>query len=280
MSPLCGNLAAAGAVPPSLSLVGCPSFPPCLPHPAPSQVVSLPQSLLAGSGPAGAQLNILKTVDLGRSINDVIFCGDWLALALNGAEKARLGRGLKCRSRNCGNCHAPRRSHACLAARALATLCCHQTDPLPNLSPTGPHPLCRLQTDPGTVQLHRRYSADASSLERLAFFPVGQSEICTLVLPCCVPHATKVEMHCQDGLPATAWWGAINTVSCCPQLAASCCTHPHVQGPCPTKSSSPRTASKRTAGVRTCGCHLLPHHCTNSESSASTQSLVAGGQPL
>lgn len=177
----------------------CPSFPPpCLPQPTPSQVVSLPQSILAGSGPAGAQLNILRTVDLGRSINDVIFCGDWLALALNGAEKARLGRGLKCRSRNCGS------YYACLAAGALATLCCHQTDPLPSLSPADPRPLCCLQTDPGTVQLHRRYSADARSLERLAFFPVGQSELCALVLPCCVQHATKVEMRCEDGLPATA----------------------------------------------------------------------------
>jgi hypothetical protein len=79
-------------------------------------VIGLPQAvLLGGSGPAGTPLSILKTVDLGRAVNDVVFCGDWLALALNGAAK----------------------------------------------------------TDPGTVQLHRRYTGDARSLQLLASFPVG-----------------------------------------------------------------------------------------------------------
>ena len=55
-----------------------------------AQVVDLPASLLAGgSGPAGAPLAILKIADLGKAVNDVAFCGDWLALALNGATKAR-----------------------------------------------------------------------------------------------------------------------------------------------------------------------------------------------
>ncbi len=69
------------------------SVPPSrcrIPHSPTHQVVDLPQSVLpGGQGPAGAALTILKTVDLGRSINDVAFCGDWLALALNGATKAR-----------------------------------------------------------------------------------------------------------------------------------------------------------------------------------------------
>ena len=60
------------------------------PHPAVQQVVSLPSSLLlGGSGPSGAKLTIAKAVDLGKAINDVAFCGNWLALALNGAAKVR-----------------------------------------------------------------------------------------------------------------------------------------------------------------------------------------------
>lgn len=48
-----------------------------------------PALLLAGSGPAGAPLPIVKIANVGKTLNDVAFCGDWLALALSGAVKVR-----------------------------------------------------------------------------------------------------------------------------------------------------------------------------------------------
>lgn len=44
-----------------------------------------------GSGPAGASLPILKSINFGKSVNDVVFCDSWVALAMNGAAKTDPG---------------------------------------------------------------------------------------------------------------------------------------------------------------------------------------------
>lgn len=134
--------------------------------------------LLAGSGPAGASLPILKTVELGKGLNDVAFCGNWLALAISGTVKVRL---LRPRLRLWMGCRPARHGRfrctlaPCLAAKASA---CPRPAPGRLRLAYGPPPSRpapgALQTDAGSVQLHRRYTRGAAnSLELLATFAVG-----------------------------------------------------------------------------------------------------------
>ena len=80
-----------------------------------------PALLLAGSGPAGAPLPIVKIANVGKTLNDVAFCGDWLALALSGAVKVRALLGWRAACAGARSCRVPVHDHGAVGKHFCAS---------------------------------------------------------------------------------------------------------------------------------------------------------------